>query len=326
MAYTKTTWKDRLVEFSNRFTKSNETATSVTLTPDPGTITEAGTPLSAANLNKIEQGIYDAHVTADAALPASQYTATDVLAKLKTVDGAGSGLDADFIDGINSDRFIYGSDQRGTTIWTTGANNIIKSGYYYITTDYTGLPSGYAIDGYLLHHQSYNNDTYARQMFSPYNTNIMFIRVNVAGSWSSWSKYWSSNDLRWNTAGYLEYNDAGVWKPVGKVASAKYRGSYSTTSTSYVTALNVSGIGTLLFVTASGTQVGLRITIDGVVMFDGVVDSYRRPAPDSNIPGYIDTGGYLASPIMLSFKSSCVVEVKGSSGSTVTAFWAYELI
>jgi hypothetical protein len=36
---------------------------------------------------------------ADNALPASSYTAADVLTKTKTVDGSGSGLDADLLDG-----------------------------------------------------------------------------------------------------------------------------------------------------------------------------------------------------------------------------------
>lgn len=40
-----------------------------------------------------------------AKLDASGYTAADVLAKLKTVDGAGSGLDADTLDGLNSSAF-----------------------------------------------------------------------------------------------------------------------------------------------------------------------------------------------------------------------------
>jgi hypothetical protein len=35
-------------------------------------------------------------------LPAGSYTAADVLSKLLTVDGAGSGLDADTLDGLNS--------------------------------------------------------------------------------------------------------------------------------------------------------------------------------------------------------------------------------
>jgi hypothetical protein len=36
-------------------------------------------------------------------LNSADYTAADVLAKLLTVDGAGSGLDADKVDGLNSD-------------------------------------------------------------------------------------------------------------------------------------------------------------------------------------------------------------------------------
>lgn len=39
-------------------------------------------------------------------LDASTYTAADVLAKIKTVDGAGSGLDADTLDGFPSQYFI----------------------------------------------------------------------------------------------------------------------------------------------------------------------------------------------------------------------------
>ena len=42
---------------------------------------------------------------ADAALPASSYTAADVLTKIKTVDGAGSGLDADTVDGQHASAF-----------------------------------------------------------------------------------------------------------------------------------------------------------------------------------------------------------------------------
>ena len=55
--------------------------------------------------------------TADAALPASSYTAADVLTKIKTVDGAGSGLDADLLDGQSSAYFrinIY--DSAGTLL------------------------------------------------------------------------------------------------------------------------------------------------------------------------------------------------------------------
>lgn len=39
-------------------------------------------------------------------LDSSEYTASDVLTKIKTVDGTGSGLDADLLDGLNSTDFI----------------------------------------------------------------------------------------------------------------------------------------------------------------------------------------------------------------------------
>jgi len=55
--YTKTNWVDRSVQFPRRFKKSLEDTTSVTLTPDPGTVTDDGTPVNAANLNKIENGL-----------------------------------------------------------------------------------------------------------------------------------------------------------------------------------------------------------------------------------------------------------------------------
>jgi hypothetical protein len=45
---------------------------------------------------------------ADAALPSASYTAADVLTKIKTVDGAGSGLDADLLDGQSSAYYRIG--------------------------------------------------------------------------------------------------------------------------------------------------------------------------------------------------------------------------
>ena len=48
-------------------------------------------------------------VKADAALPASSYTAADVLTKIKTVDGSGTGLDADLLDGQHASAFALAS-------------------------------------------------------------------------------------------------------------------------------------------------------------------------------------------------------------------------
>lgn len=50
---------------------------------------------------------HEGNLTPSNYLLASNYTAADVLAKIKTVDGSGSGLDADTLDGRDSTSFVY---------------------------------------------------------------------------------------------------------------------------------------------------------------------------------------------------------------------------
>jgi hypothetical protein len=61
MSYIKTDWKARQGKNLNKFTKTNETGSTVILENTPDAITVPGTPFSVENMNKIEQGIYDAH-------------------------------------------------------------------------------------------------------------------------------------------------------------------------------------------------------------------------------------------------------------------------
>jgi hypothetical protein len=56
--YTKTTWKDRSVQYPNRYT--DESSNVKTFTPSPGTVTEAGTTVTAQRMNNIEDGIANA--------------------------------------------------------------------------------------------------------------------------------------------------------------------------------------------------------------------------------------------------------------------------
>ena len=66
----------------------------------------------------------------DSKLNSDLYTAVDVLTKIKTVDGAGSGLDADTLDGIDSSRIIYGVTGGIASTGTVNVNNITKAGFY----------------------------------------------------------------------------------------------------------------------------------------------------------------------------------------------------
>jgi hypothetical protein len=68
-----------------------------------GTVTLPGTT-SVGNVSSTELGYLDGVTSAiqtqlDSKLASSSYTAADVLSKLLTVDGSGSGLDADLLDG-----------------------------------------------------------------------------------------------------------------------------------------------------------------------------------------------------------------------------------
>lgn len=75
-----------------------------------------------------------ARVAGDA-LPAGDYTAADVLAKLLTVDGTGSGLDADTVDGLHAENGTYTptvTATSGTITSVTGAQGAyLKVGRFY---------------------------------------------------------------------------------------------------------------------------------------------------------------------------------------------------
>lgn len=66
MAYTKTQWKARQGTGLNRY-KDATSGNVFVLTNTPTSVTEPGTPISAENMNHLEQGIYEAHEQLDGA-------------------------------------------------------------------------------------------------------------------------------------------------------------------------------------------------------------------------------------------------------------------
>jgi hypothetical protein len=69
-----------------------------------------------AELKAVSDVADDAQATADLALPAATYTAADILTKIKTVDGPGSGLDADTLDGTQASAFVLASDYENADV------------------------------------------------------------------------------------------------------------------------------------------------------------------------------------------------------------------
>ncbi len=60
MAYKRMPWQDRVVERPRTFTETINPDGSKTLTPAPGVIVQEGTPVNAAQLLRMEQGIWEA--------------------------------------------------------------------------------------------------------------------------------------------------------------------------------------------------------------------------------------------------------------------------
>lgn len=130
---------------------THPTATATTITAANGKVLSAitvnnqghvtsvsGKTLAAADIPTLEiskiSGLQD---SLDAKLESSAYTAADVLAKLKTVDGSNSGLDADLLDGIHANKLLTAlstSSATNLSITVGGTTKTITDLYAYAST------------------------------------------------------------------------------------------------------------------------------------------------------------------------------------------------
>ena len=95
-----------------------------------GDVSGSGTTSIAVTIaddshNHVISNVDGLQTALNAKLASSSYTAADVLTKIKTVDGSGSGLDADLLDGISSGSFLR-SDASDT--FTTLSGTTINLG------------------------------------------------------------------------------------------------------------------------------------------------------------------------------------------------------
>ena len=128
MAYTPHVWIPRLGSNLNRFTKANETATSVDLTNAPEIVTQAGTPFSTDIMNEMEEGITDANAGIGLLVTCDTAAATQI----KEIDlsdytiQAGMHIDVDFTYGNTVGSVEDGGIASGANIVTKGAGEQIR--------------------------------------------------------------------------------------------------------------------------------------------------------------------------------------------------------
>jgi hypothetical protein len=102
------------------------------------TITLRGTNGSPLTNAEVDANFSNINTEVGTKLTATDYTAADVLTKLKTVDGSGSGLDADLLDGLSS-----ASTNTASTIVARDSNGDFAARYI-TATDFIGKFSGQA--------------------------------------------------------------------------------------------------------------------------------------------------------------------------------------
>ena len=165
------------------------TSTDTTYSVGDGGLTEINfTSADNTKLDGIETG-----ATAD-------QTAAEILTAIKTVDGSGSGLDADLLDGQQGSYYLNTS----TKLFKSGAeigasqdlNTYRVTGYYAQDSNADAVSgSNYPVSaaGILeVITGDQGNNLQTEQRYSQYNTNDKYVRHYYNGNWTSWAKQWTS--------------------------------------------------------------------------------------------------------------------------------------
>jgi hypothetical protein len=175
-----------------------------------GDVSGSGTTSIAVTIaddshNHVISNVDGLQTALDAKLASSSYTAADVLTKIKTVDGAGSGLDADLLDGQSSAyyaRKAYWPDattQLGltghsltnldtTALWAkpAGYQTMVRA------SNSNGLPSNHGQDyfGYAVTSRRDTGGGYSALLTAYDNSNMWFTYQGSSASYPTWRKLW----------------------------------------------------------------------------------------------------------------------------------------
>lgn len=113
--YNPTYWLDEVVEHPYRYKEQQNPDGSIEHTPDPGEVQQPGTPQSAANFNKMENGIFDAHLAADIFLTAYMQERSEYLRRLNEHDAEFS-AEVGTVTLTNSNTVFFGFNTSGSTV------------------------------------------------------------------------------------------------------------------------------------------------------------------------------------------------------------------
>lgn len=184
-----------------------------------------------------------------AKLNSSSYTADDILTKLKTVDGASSGLDADLLDGLhasstNAGNSIVARDASGN--FSAGTITATLSGKATTATTATNVSGGRAIV------QGIGNDYHLGGVElcgnGPANTIFPTIGFNQPALFASSLQLRGSSDFRFYSQGGASYANVTANAFIGKLSgNADTATRLSTTRYNYKTSTDSVVVGELMW-------------------------------------------------------------------------------
>lgn len=198
---------------------------------------------STSNLRYCDRGRFGTIVTKNVSdyVLSTAYTAADVLSKLKTVDGSGSGLDADTVDGVHLSKLFrlmdLGEDANGVTV----------SGAYRTNQGITNTPNN--TNGNQLLHFTWDGNA-ANQMYFRYNDEHVYTRRKIGGAWKEWK-----------TFAFLDSNVASATKlqTARAINGTAFDGTGAITTALWGTAREMK------ITDATGANSGVAVSVNGSV-------------------------------------------------------------
>jgi len=208
-------------------------------------------------------------------------TPTEILTAIKTVDGTGSGLDADTLDGYNATDFWKRQDN-GIQI-VTDWNEAIENGHYYAGAGLTNSPTAEAVNWSCLVIKGVNDNNLTQIASSRDTTSRTYVRNRNAGTWRTWQAFTMTGStviLTGDVTGTASIGTDGSLSLVTTVGNDSHTHSFANITSKPTT---VSGYG-ITDAVQEGDSVTLTGDVSGTATFDsdGNINMVTTVADDSH--------------------------------------------
>lgn len=202
----KINFKNTLNSFVSFLTNANTASRTYTFPDHDGTVVTFNGASNIDNTSDANKPISTAQASAlNLKLDSANYTASDILAKIETVDGPGSGLDSDLLDGqhgayyapianpvfTGAIRADYSTAASSMSI--TDANNLLKTGDFTACgTNCANLPDTSSWF-HLMVSVHTGDPNYTIQYATRFDNALTYCRTRNGGSWGAWKFFHDMN-------------------------------------------------------------------------------------------------------------------------------------